>query len=274
MPTPNPTPAPLPAATTEMRIPYDGCPLCRAKNVRPLLIADCTKHALYDPALPPKMTWCRCDACGHVFTDGYFTEAALAIVFRKTNESQKVGYDLEKMRFVSARMIEKVLAHAPAGRWLDVGFGNGSLLFTAEEYGFAPVGIDLRPGSVATMREVGIEAHVADIRALDHPGRYAVISMADVLEHMPFPAEGLIAAHRLLQAGGVLFVSMPNADSVLWKALDDGKANPYWGELEHYHNFGRKRFYKLLAETGFEPVRYGISERYRAGMEVIARKIG
>jgi hypothetical protein len=28
----------------------------------------------------------------------------------------------------------------------------------------------------------------------------------------------------------------------------------------------------LLREIGFEPLRYGISERYRACMEVIARK--
>jgi hypothetical protein len=27
-----------------------------------------------------------------------------------------------------------------------------------------------------------------------------------------------------------------------------------------------------LQETGFEPVKYGVSERYRACMEVIARK--
>jgi hypothetical protein len=44
------------------------------------------------------------------------------------------------------------------------------------------------------------------------------------------------------------------------------------GSIEHYHNFSRSRLYALLRETGFEPVRYGISERYRACMEVIARK--
>lgn len=65
---------------------------------------------------------------------------------------------------------------------------------------------------------------------------------------------------------------MPNSESMLWRALDQTKTNPYWGELEHYHNFSRTRLYQLLEETGFEPVIYGISERYRACMEVIARK--
>jgi len=82
----------------------------------------------------------------------------------------------------------------------------------------------------------------------------------------------LKAVSSLLQNGGVLFVSMPNSGSVLWQQLNANNVNPYWGELEHYHNFSRERLYALLAEFGFEPVRYGISKRYRACMEVVAIK--
>jgi 2-polyprenyl-3-methyl-5-hydroxy-6-metoxy-1,4-benzoquinol methylase len=96
--------------------------------------------------------------------------------------------------------------------------------------------------------------------------------MADVLEHMPYPKAGLKAAHRLLRPGGVLFVSMPNMDSMVWRALDASGSNPYWGEIEHYHNFTRQRLYALLDEQGFSPVHYDISERYRCCMEVIAEK--
>jgi len=97
--------------------------------------------------------------------------------------------------------------------------------------------------------------------------------MADVLEHMPFPKPALLHAHKLLQKAGVLFVSMPNLDCMAWKLLDKAKKNPYWGELEHYHNFGRQRLYKLLEETGFRPVNYCISERYRLCMEVTALRV-
>jgi hypothetical protein len=50
--------------------------------------------------------------------------------------------------------------------------------------------------------------------------------------------------------------------------------NPYWGEIEHYHNFSRKRLYALLQNHGFKPADYHISERYRVCMEVIAIKQG
>ena len=96
--------------------------------------------------------------------------------------------------------------------------------------------------------------------------------MADVLEHMPFPKQGLIAANKLLRTGGVLLVSMPNSENIVWRLTTEQNSNPYWGELEHYHNFGRSRLYRLLEDHGFTAVRYGVSERYRMCMEVVAVK--
>ena len=165
-----------------------------------------------------------------------------------------------------------MLPYVTQGHWLDVGFGSGNLLFTAQEYGFEPVGIDLRVDNVNKMRSIGIQSYCADLSGLSLDFKCAVVSMADVLEHMPYPKEGLRAARDALADDGVLFISMPNMESIVWTVLDQHGTNPYWGEIEHYHNFSRSRLFELLRETGFEPVRYGISERYRVCMEVIARK--
>ena len=116
-------------------------------------------------------------------------------------------------------------------------------------------------------------AYCEDIANLSLPEPADVVSMADVLEHMPFPVESLGVVRKILRPGGVLFLSMPNIDSPVWQNLDRNNANPYWGEIEHYHNFGRERLYKLLSDNGFEPLAYGVSERYRACMEVIAKKV-
>jgi len=219
------------------------------------------------------MSWKRCAACGHVFTDGYFSSEVAEIIFANTHDNQKPGWQFEKQRTISARMVERIAHHAPRGRWLDVGFGNGSLLFTAAEWGFTPVGIDLRQSSVDAIARLGIEALCCDITSLDQPNAFSVISMADVLEHMPFPRAGLDAAYRLLQHNGILFLSMPHYDCPAWRLLDLANANPYWGELEHFHNFSRQRLDNLLRETGFEFMSYGISERYRICMEITARRV-
>ena len=255
------------------RIHYTECPLCASSDFSPLWRADCSGHPLYKPSIPKLMQWMRCSACEHVFTDGYYTPEALDIIFSDTNANQLVGADYERQRPIAARMIEKVLPFAADGAWLDVGFGNAALLFTAQEFGFDPVGLDLRAANVDTLKKTGVTAHCRDIVDLDQDEHYAVISMADVLEHMPYPVEGLSAAHRLLKPGGVLLASMPNMDSMLWRLMNASNSNPYWGELEHYHNFGRRSLYRLLQENGFRPVRYGISERYRVCMEVVAVKV-
>ncbi len=207
-----------------------------------------------------------------MFTEGYFTPEALDIVFSETHKNQQVGNDFERQRPVSARMVRQVTPYVQEGDWLDVGFGNGSLVFTADEFGFRAAGVDLRLGNVEGLKRLGFEAYCCDVAELDMPGRFSVVSMADVLEHIPYPNQALAAASRLLRPGGAIFLSMPNAGAFAWRAMDALKANPFWAEIEHYHNFSRDRLYRLLREHGFKPVSYGVSERYRLCMEVVATR--
>jgi predicted O-linked N-acetylglucosamine transferase (SPINDLY family)/SAM-dependent methyltransferase len=269
--------APAPSLRTETsasgRIAYAACPLCGGADIPYHIEADTTRHALYKPAMPKTMKWRGCSGCGHIFTEGYYTPEMLKVVFSDTQPSQKVGYDLEGQRKVSARIVERVARHVSSGDWLDIGFGNASLLFTAQEWGFTPVGIDLRTDNVEAVRKLGIEAHSVAIEEFQGcDGRFSVVSMADVLEHMPFPRAALQAVYRLMRPGGTLFVSMPNMDSIVWRALDAAGTNPYWGEIEHYHNFTRARLNALLEDCGFASLDYNISERYRSCMEIVAAR--
>ena len=66
-------------------------------------------------------------------------------------------------------------------------FGNGNLLFTAQEYGFNPVGIDLRKANVNSLKQIGIEAYCEPVENINFEKNFSVISMMDVLEHMPYP---------------------------------------------------------------------------------------
>lgn len=216
------------------------------------------------------MTWLQCESCTHVFTDGYLSSGASTAVLRRASELDLSIGTFERLRWISGRMVDRVPVHS--GRWLDVGFGDGSLLLTAQEYGFSPFGIELQPASVAKMNQLGVEARCIDITELDMPGQFRVVSMADVLEHLPYPKKALTAAHTLLQDDGFLLISTPNYDCPAWRMLDADGKNPYWGELGHFHNFSRERLYALLRECGFNPLSYNISERYRVGMEIVASR--
>lgn len=253
------------------RILYETCPLCASKNHSKHRTGDCSRHPSYNEVLNKIIQWNKCRDCNHIFTDGVYTEETLEIIFSKIQKNQRVGANIEANRKISARMIDKVTPFKNKGTWLDVGFGNGSLLFTALEYGFKPIGLDLREQTVSSMKRIGIESYKKDICEFVYPEKMSVISMADVLEHTHFPKEVLAAARNLIEDDGVLFLSMPNSESLLWQATTNQNVNPYWGEIEHYHNFSRTRLYSLLEEMDFEPLQYGISERYRMCMEIIAK---
>lgn len=258
------------------RIKYDACPVCDCADISQLRTTDCTDHLMWREPLEPAITWMQCAGCQHVFTDGYFTEGALQILFGNTPEQQVVGHDVEFHRRLSAKMVESVVGviGLPDDRlWLDVGFGNGSLLLTAKEFGFSVFGVDLRRKNVEDIRKLGVPAHygtLASAASVLTATRPTVISMADVVEHEAFPVAVLRKGRELIADAGALLISMPNADAPLWHQWNSTNQNPYWHEIEHYHNFTRQRLYALLRGTGFDPVHYAISERYRCCMEIVA----
>jgi SAM-dependent methyltransferase len=249
---------------------YKTCPICGSNSFELKRAADCSGYRLYKEPLSTQIRWMECQNCLHGFREGFYTKAAFDVLFQTSHPGQRVGEDYERQRIVASKLIDRVLPHQDSGIWLDVGFGNGALLLTAVEYGFKPIGVDLRQQNVDGLKKLGVQAELLDFTSANLNPKASVISMCDVLEHIQFPILALQSAYRNLISGGVLFLSMPNSDSPVWKLLDAASANPYWAEMEHFHNFGRVLLYKILKETGFTPVKYGISERYRACMEVVA----
>lgn len=257
----------------QYRTHYEHCPLCESSEFSNDRVGDCSSHPSFDARLPNKMQWLICESCGHNFIDSYFNSAGEDIVFSSTPEGRRVGHNLEANRKISSHLVEKVLNFKNSGRWLDIGFGNASLLFTAKEYGFEPVGVDLREDNVEILKGLGIEAYYGYLEDLKFSWDFSVISLMDVLEHVPFPRAMLEVVTDLLEKDGVLLISMPNSENIVWEAMSKQGLNPYYSELEHCHNFSRSRLYDLLREFKIEPVRYGISERYRVCMEVVGQKI-
>ncbi|MBF0462355.1 MAG: class I SAM-dependent methyltransferase [Magnetococcales bacterium] len=236
------------------------------------VLQDSPHHA----TIPPVMTWLRCAVCDHVFTDGYHAPEIAERMFNFVGANAKTNTSLamlENMRPVSGRRVERVFHHVAGGDWLDIGFGSGSLLLTAQEWGYTPVGIDAREGNVAFLQSLHVEAYWTSLEQFNPPdGRFSVVSMTDVLEHLPFPVVALQKVYRWLRPAGVLFIAVPNMSSAIWTLMEREHDQAYWASLEHYHNFTRERLYALLQAHGFTPVQYAVSERYRAGMEIIAIK--
>ncbi len=260
-------------AYIDARVNYEFCPLCYGDDIGSLGASDIARHPLYKPQLPPTLPWCLCRSCRHVFAAGYYSEEAYELLYPKTPTAELAGYDAERQRLAYSKIVQRVAQIAPKGIWLDVGFGNGSLLFTAHEFGYHAVGLDIRGDNVKAMKEFNIEAHQLCIEQYAPTKACSVISMTNVLQHVPFPGSAIEQASRLLAPNGALFLTMPNMDTALWRIMDKQQKNPFWTDLETYHHFTRQRLYDLLAQYGLTPIEYTVSDRYRSSMEVLAVKL-
>ncbi len=261
------------------RTPYLACPLCGG-DPQWLRDQNWTGRPDYKEPLTTIIRWMQCSKCGHQFTWGYHTDEAFKIIFSEASAIQTAsgmtGDSMEAARWQWVSLIDAVGTLRPEGRWLDVGAGSGMLLALASECGYDVTALELRDEVAQALRRIGIEVLLDRLQDLvDMPaGLFDIISLCDVLEHMAFPVPALDAATHALSPNGVLAISCPNRDSLTWKQLDAEGNNPYWAEIEHFHNFSFRHIRQLLLERGYGRIRCTVSPRYRLCMDVTAVRTG
>ncbi len=266
-----------------LSITYPHCPLCSGEGDY-VHSANCQQHPLWQPPLPKTLHWLRCHDCGHVYSRDYWSPAGLQQVFSRSldyqTHQQHLNHDARRALWSGSieRALRCLSPTVPLGQqrlWLDVGCGDGSLMLTASDYGFQVLGLEQRDNAgTQALRQSGYR--IITDQGLEQLTTLAqrphVISLMDVLEHLAYPKQALAQIHGLLDAQGLLIISTPDLGCSSWQLLDQAGLNPYWGELEHHHNFSRTRLLALLDESGFELVEFTIPQRYKAQMELYARK--
>lgn len=162
----------------------------------------------------------RCEACRTLFTD------------RLPSPDEALDYDsyyhegnLEVPAFVLGRLEDQVrefAAYRHSNRWLDVGCGAGTLMEAASRQGWEPAGTEVAHGAAEAVRAKGFAVHVGELDELElPPGGYDVVSLVEVVEHVPEPRPLIAAAVRLLRPGGALFVTTPHGRGISGRLLGD-----------------------------------------------------
>jgi 2-polyprenyl-3-methyl-5-hydroxy-6-metoxy-1,4-benzoquinol methylase len=104
----------------------------------------------------------------------------------------------------------------PPGRMLDLGCGDGTVLWLAREDGWEVEGVELFPEHAAMVQR----AHGFPVTASDldgyrgTPAAWDVVVLTHVLEHLPDPIGALEKIRGLLKPSGIGVLEFPNIDAL------------------------------------------------------------
>jgi SAM-dependent methyltransferase len=190
---------------------------------------------------------CKCMNCGFK----QVSDVKDVLSFYEALEDE--DYDSNrKQRGLQARSIlKKVQNYIKRGRLLDVGAASGILLEQGVALGYDCEGVEPSKALSAIASRNGQKVHLGILPHPDVSGKYDVITLVDVIEHIPNPVQLLrdIAAHLKPTGFGVL--TTPNEQSLVAKLL----GGRWWHyRIAHIGYFNLKTIKLALSQAGLEVV--------------------
>jgi SAM-dependent methyltransferase len=205
----------------------------------------------------------RCRRCGLFYTnprrpaneaaslysEGYFTSKNPSILGYDDYASHADG--LKQVFSDHLDIIRKIVP--PPASILDIGCAYGYFLELSDARGWKAQGVELSAHAAQVARQQAqvpvFAGALAD--AGFAPSSFDAATMWDVLEHSFDPVAELKAANRILKPGGYLFLTLPNAGSLIARLF-----GRHWFGFkkvaEHNYFFSEKTLALLLEQTDFQ----------------------
>jgi len=213
----------------------------------------------------------RCPVCGFIFmhpcpnaqelaaiyNEGYYTAPAgeKRYTYLDERRNPRGHRAVNRARLQRAlRTIQKTFRGVPI-HTLDVGCSFGALVQEAGALGCRAYGIDISGYAVEHAQGEGLRVLQASPDRIPDFGiqtGFHLVSMIEVIEHLPDPRAALCEIARNMCAGGLLVIQTANMDGR--QAKKAGPAYHYFLP-GHLFYFSRKTLRRLLEECGFEKIK-------------------
>jgi 2-polyprenyl-3-methyl-5-hydroxy-6-metoxy-1,4-benzoquinol methylase len=145
--------------------------------------------------------------------------------------------------------VDFIRRYRSGGRLLDVGCAYGFFLKEAKAH-FDVTGIELAEDAAEAGRQAGLNvlSGVADEANLARVGEVDVITMFDVIEHLPDPRETLALCTRYLRPGGVMVITTGDFASLTARLM--GSKWRLMTPPQHLFYFTRESLRRMTAPIG------------------------
>lgn len=143
------------------------------------------------------------------------------------------------------------------GKLLDIGCFTGFFLDLARQSGWSVLGIESSKWAVDYGRnELSLGVLQGTLEDFDFEDEvFDVVTMWDVIEHLPDPKSTLLSLNKKLKRGGILFLNTVNYDSIFGKLL----RRKFWFiERMHIYYFSSQTIRRMLKECNYEVIKIGL----------------
>ena len=199
----------------------------------------------------------KCRKCGLVFINPRPSQSLVLKGYEKAGGDEYVSQAdgrVETFRH-SVELIEKLAFHGKKlkAKVLDVGSAAGFFLKAAKDAGWDSHGVEPNGWMVKWgNKKFGLKMQQGTLETAKFPkNSFDLVTMWDVLEHVPDPKKTLKDANAFLKPGGFLVINFPNIGSTLARI-----AGRRWWFLTsvHLYYFTPETLSKMLEQSGFEVV--------------------
>ena len=175
----------------------------------------------------------RCLKCGTVFLGGYsneFVPELYSYYDKYANLGKEEAFD----PITGARCQDLLRWFSRFGigrKVLDAGCGLGQFVEVANRSGWIAEGLELSRGAVNFARRQGLAVRELDfLSSAIKPNSYDLVTLFEVIEHVPNPAAFLRRAEEIVRPGGLVYLTTPNFASADRRLLGRG-----WEILHREH---------------------------------------
>jgi 2-polyprenyl-3-methyl-5-hydroxy-6-metoxy-1,4-benzoquinol methylase len=193
----------------------------------------------------------KCKRCGLVYIN---PRLKANVIFKgySLGEDQNFVSQAKGREITFEKSLKFIERYAKKGKILDIGTAGGSFLNVAKKRGWEVHGLEPNKWLCNWCKKnYGIEISSKSLFEQKYPSNYFdVVTLWDVLEHMPDPKKALKECNRILKPNGILVVNYPDIGS--WISRFMGRKWVFLLSV-HLYFFTRTTAKKMLKSAGFKP---------------------
>ena len=197
----------------------------------------------------------RCLRCGHAYFErmprdlGEVYQGESYLQLSKSAALSNVDYRVQRFGAERLALIRQFQPFRPGQTLLDIGCGTGWFLQVAKQADYQVFGFEFSAALARfTAASVGCTVFESDLAEI--PSQFDVITLFDVIEHVPHPAQTFARVRSLLKHDGIALVFCPNFDSLAIRAT--GAASNLVMPTRHLSYFSRSSVHKLCELSGMK----------------------